>query len=189
MSPSVSLSLSLCLSLSLSPSLVKALAGGECVWGGGSGRAPLLCIQALQEQRTDIRPKNTQRQPHQLAVETMRASHCSSSLLKLWWVYMLTVCSQKGVFTCVFAVGLPLAFPPPATQPAAPRNLWKEPPESASPTAPGHRTDGSFRWTRSLWCSSIQTLTVCFLTILSGIAVKMSSKKGTAKWNQNATKE
>lgn len=59
--------------------LVKALARGE------SGRAPLLCIQALQEQRTDIRPKNTQLQPHQLAVETMRASHCSSCLLELWW--------------------------------------------------------------------------------------------------------
>lgn len=59
--------------------LVKALARGE------SGRAPLLCIQALQEQRTDIRPKNTQLQPHQLAVETMRASHCSSFLLELWW--------------------------------------------------------------------------------------------------------
>lgn len=55
-------------------SLVKSFAW----WGGVLARAPLLCIQALQEQRTDIRPKNTLARPQQLTVETMRASHCSS---------------------------------------------------------------------------------------------------------------
>ena len=61
LSPPLSLSLSPSLSLSLSLSLSRK----GFSRGGGSGRAPLLCIQALQEQRTDIRPKNTQPQPHQ----------------------------------------------------------------------------------------------------------------------------
>lgn len=47
---------------------------------------------------------------------------------------------QKSAHVCTCR--LPLAFPPPAMRPAALRNLWMEPPESASPIAPGHRTDG-----------------------------------------------
>lgn len=64
--------------------------------------APLLCVQALQEQRTDIRPKNTLTRPQQLTVETMRASHCSSSLLQPW---AFCVCCWQHVWegscTCV----------------------------------------------------------------------------------------
>lgn len=44
----------------LPPSLIKSFAGWWRVVGV-LARAPLLCVQALQEQRTDIRPKNT---PH-----------------------------------------------------------------------------------------------------------------------------
>lgn len=51
---------------SLSLSLVKSFAWWWGV-GGVLARAPLLCVQALQEQRTDIRPKNTHTRPQQLS--------------------------------------------------------------------------------------------------------------------------
>lgn len=69
---------------------------------GVLGPAPLLCVQALQEQGTDIRPKNTRARPQQLTVETMRASHCSSSLLQPWpSCVLLAACLGRGMHVCV----------------------------------------------------------------------------------------
>lgn len=89
-----------------SPFTSHSRKGFSSVGVGGSGRAPPLCIQALQEQRTDIRPKNTQPQPHQLAVETMRASHCSCSRL-----CTITLCLERWApHVCVHVLGYLLFF-------------------------------------------------------------------------------
>lgn len=93
---------------------------------GVLARAPLLCVQALQEQRTDIRPKNTHTRPQQLTVETMRASQCSSSLLQRWvFCVLLAACLGRCMHVCVFPYLLFLHHQPCHLQPLEPfkRNL------------------------------------------------------------------
>lgn len=120
----------------------------------------------------------------------MRASHCFSSLLKLWWVYMLIV-FRECVLTweCVCACVLPLVSPLPAMQPAALRILWKELPESASPIVPRGNRQGLFLYTET--CASL----ICYKEFISPHSphrrsrCRRSQTQASSGWLQEPSRE